>query len=187
MIGVARRGAPREVASELGDVSNGLYRPGVNYRTGTPFLSCRRWFAGDESGYQRFRSAKVGLDRAYLEMMMADVVRTVRELGWMPDVTTAPPQGVPAAFHYASELARLVAEAMGVQYQQTFEARLRGGGSHHPRKERVPAKLIAAPRGRVLCIDDFATSGATIKESLECLRASGAEAMGLVWVYGERK
>lgn len=83
----------------------------------------------------------------------------------------------------AARLAKLVAEQLGVDFIEAFDALPPSGGSH-PRGNTRRASMVLreAPTVPVLLIDDVATSGAHIEEAAMLLRATAPAVLPLVWI-----
>lgn len=83
----------------------------------------------------------------------------------------------------AHQLAQAVAEKLNVAFVPAFD-RIDTTGSSHPRRNatRPSMTLRKAPAGRVLLIDDVATSGAHIAEAAKMLRKTAQAVLPLVWI-----
>lgn len=85
-------------------------------------------------------------------------------------------------------LAQSVASAMGVEFVQVWEDRFVSGASHPKQFANLPPlQWRVKPAGRVIVIDDVATSGWHLEEALNALRNAGLEAFGIAWIGGRRR
>ncbi|UOF77580.1 prtase [Caudoviricetes sp.] len=177
----------------LGDFA--VLRPRLCSRGGVFFLSCRYWYEPSKlAGVNFLKAAKDQLDENAIRDISADLVAVANQsLETFSGIVAAPSPrhsafaGIP---HFASALARQVAEATGNEYAELFEPIPADRLGHHPRREKEPPKLkdAASVAGkRVLLIDDVATSGQTIELHAKALRSAGAKVSAIVWVYGTTK
>lgn len=83
----------------------------------------------------------------------------------------------------STQLARLIAVRLGVDFIDAFEPLPQTGGSHPKSNLRRPAmRLKVKPNVPVLLIDDVATSGAHIEEAAQLLRRTAPAVLPLVWI-----
>ena len=80
-------------------------------------------------------------------------------------------------------LAEEVAAACGGRYMPLWHDRPQTGSSH-PRTivARPPLRWKSWPAGRTIVIDDVATSGAHLAETILALRSNGIAAAGIAWI-----
>jgi len=121
------------------------------------------------------------------ERLASDLVKLIREvlpvipLEWL--ITCCPP-GVSAGKEYAvGFLAKQVAELLDREHITIFEDQ--AGKRYHGRFEslRMPdvMTLKYVPDVPVLVVDDFITSGRTMRASLAGLERAGVPAFGFAW------
>jgi hypothetical protein len=86
----------------------------------------------------------------------------------------------------AAQVAGEVADRMGFVFRKVFEDRFVDGVSHPKEFSKLPPlQIVALPaEALVLLIDDVATSGWHMEESLSSLRGRGLSAFGAVWISG---
>lgn len=83
----------------------------------------------------------------------------------------------------AYQLAQAVSERLGLAFAPAFD-RIDTKGASHPRRNasRPAMRVRNAPSGRVLLIDDVATSGAHLAEAAKLLRKTASTVLPLVWI-----
>jgi hypothetical protein len=128
----------------------------------------------DETMLAGFSAGLAGLIRAWSPVLPAGTVVTV------------PPQGASAPGPYAAEvLGRRVAEDLGLPFAQTLgrdEPKRWHGPQHSLRQGSFRWELPAGVDARmIVVIDDLVTSGATMRRSLEAIRAAGFMAFGFAF------
>jgi predicted amidophosphoribosyltransferase len=78
-----------------------------------------------------------------------------------------------------------VREALGLPFRQVFADRPCSGVSHLKEFARLPRlEQIAEPLASMIVVDDLATSGWHVEESLTTLRRLGASASAFGWITG---
>ena len=83
------------------------------------------------------------------------------------------------------QIAQGVAERLGLPFLQVFADRPCSGVSHPKEFSKLPElQQIAEPRASMLVVDDLATSGWHVEESLTALRRLRASASAFVWITG---
>lgn len=167
----------------------GRFRPSHQARSALGVWACSRARA-DRSALMGWKSVPpydpgqaVVFGRA-----LADLIQR-----WSPvlptgAIVTVPPAGASAArgMPYAAALiGQATADALRLRYVPTL-ARTDHKGRHGPwaAREQAAFRVLALPDPRpamVLCVDDAATSGRTMRLSLEALRGAGLMAFGFVF------
>jgi hypothetical protein len=131
---------------------------------------------------------KAPLDAAASSKFVAGLVALVRL--WAPvtppgTILTVPPQGASAPGSYAAELlAKLTADTLGLPFVPMLERTdLKGlHGPWHSLGQRSYLATVPNPAAPVvLVLDDLATSGTTMRLSLEALHARGVCAFGFAF------
>jgi hypothetical protein len=116
---------------------------------------------------------------------LAGLIRT-----WSPilppgTLLTVPPQGASAPSPYAAlALGRAVAEALGLPLAEVLTRTdvKRWHGPHHSLRQAPFACTLRDPAPTmVLIVDDLVTTGATMRRSLEAIRATGVAAFGFAF------
>ncbi len=122
-----------------------------------------------------------------LDSMAAAIVILIRE--WCPAVptdwiVTAPPQGASEGQVYAAGvLGREVAARSNLDFQTCLR---RTGGAkkwHHPRESmrQAPYTVAVAPPAVALIVDDWISSGSTMRLAREAFAAAGVPSFGMAW------
>lgn len=80
-------------------------------------------------------------------------------------------------------LAENVAMIMNKDFQEAFEPRFAHGSSHPATNANLqPIKLVRPPRGKVLLVDDIATSGQHLEEAAAALRRQSGHVFAIAWL-----
>jgi hypothetical protein len=122
-----------------------------------------------------------------LDSMAGAIVILIRE--WCPAVpsdwlVTAPPQGASEGQVYAAGvLGREVAARLNLDFQTTLR---RTGGAkkwHHPRKSmrQAPYTVAVVPPSVCLIVDDWVSSGSSMRLAREAFAAAGVPSFGMAW------
>lgn len=193
--GAAAPALPEEVEplaqGELGHVA--VLRPRLSQRKGVYWITCRMWYAPAKlQGIGMLKHAKDTMDEKALSLISADLIQVASLVFPAFDGVVSAPSPRHSAFkgvpHFATELARRLAEATGNTHEALFEVMGADRLGHHPAREKEPPKVRPEklPREpRVLLVDDVATSGQTMELHARALQEHGAKVMGLVWCFGQ--
>ncbi len=135
--------------------------------------------------------AKTRLDREVIAGAADEVVVLIRLLIGEPDgwlITTVPVGHSRRPDSFAVQLAGSVADRLGLTFEKVFADRFVSGSSH-PKEYRKLAPLrrlrdVATP---AIIIDDIATSGWHLEESVTHLRAFGLPVIAATWISGSVK
>ena len=176
-------------ASKLSEYA--VLRPTLYQRKGVFFAAARQWFAPAKlGGIQMLKAAKDELDPDVLSMMADDLLAVARLVFEPFRGIVAAPSARHSAFtgrpHFATELARIVADSLGQAHGVLFEPTPANRAGHHPAREKEPPKVIAKNLPMdpcILLVDDLATSGQTIELHTKALREAGAAVSVIVWCY----
>ncbi|WP_194745544.1 hypothetical protein [Thermaurantiacus tibetensis] len=96
---------------------------------------------------------------------------------------TAVPCGHSRPDGFSHQLGRHVARHLGLPFADAFAYRSISGSSHPKTNlSRPPMKLISAPVGHTLLVDDVATSGSHIAEAGTLLRRAGINVTPIAWI-----
>jgi len=146
--------------------------PGADAR----YAAFRRWKA-DPTG-----QAQAG----FLDTAAAAIVALIR--AWSPVLpsdwtVTTPPAGASQGGTYpAGILAREVATRLDLDFLTCLE-RSKAKRWHHPAESlrQAPYTVTVAPPAVALVVDDFISSGTTMRLSREALAAAGVPSFGFAW------
>jgi hypothetical protein len=169
-----------------------VHRPALYARHEVRYLTATNWRTSEKRGQiDALKRAKRDLCCSTCDAGAAAIIAVVDHLFGNLDgasVTTVPCGHSRVPNCLGNRLARSVAERLGLPFVQYWADRFVSGSSHPKEFKRLPPLTwIDRPQGRVLLIDDVASSGWHMEEALTALRAAGAEAMGIAWIGGRRK
>ena len=177
---------PREEAGLLGSL---VYRPTVFRRNEVGWIAACAWRArakGDD--VVALKRAKRDLDPVLIGQVADSVATVIRQLhgGRSADAITTVPCGHSRRLDcFGKRLAQVVGRSLGLPFLQVFADRPCSGVSHPKEFRKLPPlRQIADPVSSMILIDDLATSGWHIEESLTALRSLGASTSGFVWIGG---
>jgi Phosphoribosyl transferase domain len=116
---------------------------------------------------------------------LADLVRAWSPILPRGTIITVPPQGASAPGPYAARaLGEAMAGALGVPFVETLARtdRKRWHGPHHALRQAPFVCTLPVPAPTmVVIVDDLVTTGATMRRSLEAIRAAGVAAFGFAF------
>jgi hypothetical protein len=177
---------PREEADLLGSV---VYRPMVFRRNDVGWIAACAWrSAAKADDIAALKRAKRELDRVLIGNVADSVATLIRQLygDRSANATTTVPCGHsrrPDCF--GKQLALAVGRSLGIPFLQVFADRPCAGVSHPKEFRKLPPlQQIADPVSSMILVDDLATSGWHVEESLTALRSLGAAASAFVWIGG---
>jgi len=180
---------PRHESGLLGSL---VYRPMVFRRNDIGWIAACAWRADAKADdIAALKRAKRDLDRRLIDGAAELVAALVRQLRGdrAADVITSVPCGHSRRPDcLGKQIAQAVAEALGLPFCQVFADRPCSGVSHPKEFRRLPPlERIADPCASMILVDDLATSGWHIEESLTALRGLGASASAFVLITGAVK
>ena len=136
---------------------------------------------GAEAGEAGTRSALI---REAAELLSA-LVRRLHGDGAAAVVTSVPCGHSRRSDCFGKRIAQAMAKDLGLPFVQVFADRPCSGVSHPKEFAKLPPlEQIADPLSSMLLVDDLATSGWHVEESLTALRRLGASAPAFVWIAG---
>ena len=171
-----------------------VYHPAINKRSDCRYLSVRRWRTSTKQQDLRLlKQAKRNGDERLVEVMAKDISDVITQL--VRDVSrfyvTSPPRGAshgPDGWHLATEVGKMVADILGIEFKAVFAKRIRTGGSHPKTYDRRGSlELIGElPARPCLLVDDLATTGCTLEC---CSKVLGKHDMVLsvAWLHADSK
>jgi hypothetical protein len=177
---------PRHEAGLLGSL---VYRPMVFRRNDVGWIAACAWRAGAKADdVVALKRAKLELDRRLIDgavELVAALVHQLRGDRAAEAITSVPCGHSRRPDCLGKQIAQAVAEALGLPFFQIFADRPCSGVSHPKEFAKLPPLArIADPRPSMILIDDLATSGWHVEESLTALRGLGASASAFVWITG---
>ncbi len=144
--------------------------------------------AAADPRYQTFRAWKTdpASQAGFLDTATTAIVGLIR--AWSPVIpadwtVTAPPAGASQAIPYpAGMLAKDVATRLDLDFL-TMLQRTAAKRWHHPQESlrQEPYTVTVAPPAVVLIVDDFISSGTTMRLAREALAARNAVSFGFAW------
>jgi len=76
-----------------------------------------------------------------------------------------------------------ISSATGIPFKHCFEREFRAGSSHPAKNSRLPALRLKEPaQGKILLVDDVATSGTHIEKAAKRLRENGSSVFCVAWI-----
>jgi predicted amidophosphoribosyltransferase len=166
-----------------------VYRPALFRRNEIRWIAAYAWRSNQRTrGLAALKQAKEALDASILKEAATSISGLIHEIfGDKPvDAITGIPCGHSRrADCFGKQLARLVASMVGLPFLQIFADRPCPGSSHPKQSMSLPPlQQIADPPRSMIIIDDLATSGWHLEESVLALRQSGVAASSIVWISG---
>jgi hypothetical protein len=177
---------PRHESGLLGSL---VYRPMVFRRNDVAWIAACAWRAHAKvNDIAALKQAKRTLDpRLIVEAaeLVTALARRLRGEQAADAVTCVPCGHSRRPDCLGKQIAQAVGEALGLPFRQVFTDRPCSGVSHPKEFARLVAlEQIAEPLASMIVVDDFATSGWHVEESLTALRRLGASASAFVWITG---
>jgi predicted amidophosphoribosyltransferase len=177
---------PREEAGLLGSL---VFRPAVFRRNEIDWIAACAWRARAKADdIVALKLAKRALDRRLIGVAAELVAALIRQLhgGRSADAITTVPCGHSRRPDcLGKQIAQAVGGALGLAFLQVFADRPCSGVSHPKEFAKLPPlEQIADPRSSMILVDDLATSGWHVEESLTALRRLGASTSAFVWIGG---
>ena len=177
---------PRREARLLGSL---LYRPMVYRRNDVGWIAACAWRAGAKADdIAALKRTKRELDRRLIDgaaELLAALLRQLRGDRAADAITSVPCGHSRRPDCLGKRIAQGVAESLNLPFLQVFADRPCSGVSHPKEFVKLPPlECIADPRPSMILVDDLATSGWHIEESLTALRRLGTSASAFVWITG---
>jgi hypothetical protein len=178
--------APPSQSMLLGSL---VYRPALFRRNEIRWISAYAWRSRTRArGLEALKRAKETLDQSVIANAGTSIATLIREMfGEKPvdSITCIPCGHSRRGDCFGKQLAQSVARMAELPFVQIFADRPCPGASHP--KEFVnlpPLQQIADPPRSTIVIDDLATSGWHLEESMLSLRRLGVAASSVVWISG---
>lgn len=184
--GASEAKRPRHETGVLGSL---IYRPMVFHRNDVAWIAACAWRASAKADdVVALKRAKRELDRPLIDTaakLVATVVHQLRGERAADAITNVPCGHSRRPDCLGKQIAQAVAAVLGLPFRQIFADRFCSGVSHPREFSRLPPlEPIADPCPSMILIDDLATSGWHVEESLTALRSLGASASAIVWITG---
>jgi hypothetical protein len=185
-VGANEAERPHHEAGLLGSL---VYRPMVFRRNDIGWVAACAWRAGAKADdIAALKHAKRKLDRRLIDAsaeLLAAVVRQLRGDRAADAITSIPCGHSRRPDCLGKQIAQRVAEALGLPFLQIFADRPCSGVSHPKEFAKLPPlERITDPCPSMILIDDLATSGWHVEESLTALRQLGTATSAFVWITG---
>jgi len=184
--GASEAERPRHETGLLGSL---IYRPTVFRRNDVAWVAPCAWRAAAKADdVPALKRAKREIDRRLIDGAAELVAALIRQL--RGDQAAGAVTGVPCGHSrrpdcLGKQIAQAVAAALGLPFHQIFADRPCSGVNHPKEFAKLPPlERIADPCPSMILIDDLATSGWHVEESLTALRGLGASASAFVWITG---
>ena len=177
---------PRHEAALLGSL---VHRPMIFRRNDVGWIAACAWRAAAKvDDIAALKRAKRELDRRLIDgaaEMVAALVHQLRGDRAADAITNVPCGHSRRPDCLGKQIAQAVAEALGLPFLQVFADRPCSGVSHPKEFAKLPPlERIDGPAASMILVDDLATSGWHVEESLTSLRGLGASASAFVWITG---
>jgi len=177
---------PRHNAGLLGSL---VYRPMVFRRNDVGWVAACAWRAGAKADdVAALKRAKRELDRDLIDGtadILAGLLRQLQGERAAAAVTSVPCGHSRRPDCLGKQIAQAVAAALDLPFLQVFADRPCSGVSHPKEFAKLPPlERIADPLGAMILVDDLATSGWHVEESLTALRRLGTAASAFTWITG---
>jgi len=174
---------------DVGLLNSLVYRPMVFRRNDVAWIAACAWRAGAKADdICALKHAKRELDSRLIDgasELMAGLLRQLRGDRPTDAVTSVPCGHSRRPDCLGKQIAQAVAEILGLPFRQIFADRPCSGVSHPKEFAKLPPlERIANPRPSMILVDDLATSGWHVEESLTALRSLGTSASAFVWITG---
>jgi hypothetical protein len=162
-------------------------RPMLFRRNDVAWLSARSWRAETRArDMTAFRKAKLICDPELIVRvgeLLAGLISQVRGRQCADAVTTVPCGHSRRHDCFGKQVAQAVAKGLDLPFVQVFADRFCSGVSHPKENRKLPPleQVSTAPTS-LLLVDDLATSGWHIEESLIALRDLGSAASAFTWI-----
>jgi hypothetical protein len=177
---------PRHQTGLLGSL---VYRPMVFRRNDVGWVAACAWRAGAKADdIAALKREKRDLDRRLIDgagELVAGLVRQLRGDRAAEAITSVPCGHSRRPDCLGKQIAQALAQALGLPFRQVFADRPCSGVSHPKEFAKLPPPVqIGEPCASMILVDDLATSGWHVEESLSALRGLGASVSAFLWITG---
>jgi hypothetical protein len=164
-----------------------IYRPSLNKHRGIRYISIRRWPSNKkDAAKESFKAIKRELNSDVLWAIAGEIVACIVDIFHTAAgfYVTNPPPGNNSGKHFATALAKVTADRLGVPYHAVFE-RLDNKEEDRPYHKYGGIGLKGdPPAGFCILIDDVATTGQTLEQCIRLLQEHGI-VFPVVWISGD--
>jgi hypothetical protein len=177
---------PRREARLLGSL---VYRPMIFRRNDVGWVAACAWRAGARADdIAALKQAKRALDLRLIgeaAELVASLIRRLHGEAAADAITSVPCGHSRRPDCFGKQIAQGVADRLALPFLQVFADRPCSGVSHPKEFIKLPPlEQIAEPLASMILVDDLATSGWYIEESLTTLRRLGVSVSAFVWITG---
>jgi predicted amidophosphoribosyltransferase len=159
----------------------------VNHRKDVTYFTVKTWKKPiKDAQLSALRALKeFGYDE--LAVLAADDVKSALEglLGTLDFdfVTSIPCMHSKRATCFSNLIGQKISLLTGIPFKECFKREYRAGSSHPANNPRLPPFRLAKPvHGKILLIDDVATSGTHIEKAAKRLRENGSSVFCVAWI-----
>lgn len=184
--GAAGAARPREDIKLLGSL---VYRPAVYRRNEIGWIAACAWRAGAKpDDIAALKRAKREIDQRLIADAAEIVATLLQQLSGAraaAAITCVPCGHSRRPDCFGKQIAEAVALSLGLPFVQVFADRFCSGVSHPKEFDKLPPlQRIADPASTMILVDDLATSGWHVEESLMALRRLGCAGSAFIWIGG---
>lgn len=155
-------------------------------RKGSNYLAVRSWRKSVKT-YQiaALKALKTDLTDNVIDRIASEMAASAHAVhGDLKGAKVVPvPCGHSGPGCLSERVAKALASKIGTEMVRAFDCLDVAGSSHPKTNAKRPAmKLLDAPQGRVILVDDVATSGSHIEEARRLLSKSASSVWPIVWI-----
>jgi hypothetical protein len=166
-----------------------IYRPALFRRNQIRWIAACAWRARSRvGGLAALKQAKKALDPSIVAAAATSITPLIRETFGdksVDSITCIPCGHSRRADCFGKQIAQAVATMLELPFLQVFADRPCPGSSHPKQSASLPPlQQIADPPRSTIIIDDVATSGWHLEESMLALRRLGVAVSSVVWISG---
>lgn len=166
-----------------------IYRPALFRRNQIRWIAACAWRARSRVvGLAALKQAKRTLDQSIVATAAASITPLIRETFGdksVDSITCIPCGHSRRGDCFGKQIAQVVATMLELPFLQVFADRPCLGSSHPKQSASLPPlQQIADPPRSTIIIDDVATSGWHLEESMLTLRRLGVAVSSVVWISG---
>lgn len=166
-----------------------IYRPALFRRNQIRWIAACAWRARSRvGGLAALKQAKKTMNSSVVAAAATSITPLILETfgdKWVDAITCIPCGHSRRADCFSKQIAQAVATMIELPFLQVFADRPCPGTSHPKQSASLPPlEQIADPPRSTIIIDDVATSGWHLEESMLALRRLGVAVSSVVWISG---